>query len=151
MPSTAQSKLQLNEPYAPSQEKSSHRRRRQARKFAGGPDRAGHLEAGVTDRRQRAKAEHIGDVLDQLLHSLRPEFNARVTELWLAWPAVVGPAVSDNTRPVAVNNRTLLVHVSSSAWLHQLQFLKREILQGLNAAVEAVDLDDIVFKIGPTS
>jgi hypothetical protein len=151
MPSTTELKPQLNEPYEPSQEKSSRGRRYQTSESTGDLDRNRYLEAAVSDRRQRAKAEHIGDVLPQVLQSLRPEISSRVLELWCVWPEVVGPSVSENCQPVALNNRTLLVHVSSSAWLHQLQFLKREILQGLNASAKAVELEDIVFKIGPTS
>jgi len=41
------------------------------------------------------------------------------------------------------------VHVSSSAWLHQLQFLKAELLNKLNDNLKNERIEDIKFKIGP--
>jgi len=104
----------------------------------------------MAKKRKPTEVEHISAVLPQVLQTLRPDLSPKVMQLWQAWPDVVGAPVSENTKPVAVNNRILLVHVSSSAWLHQLQFLKREILAKLNASAEAAVIDDIVFKIGTT-
>ena len=62
----------------------------------------------------------------------------------------VDPAVAANPRPAAINNATLLVHVTSSPWVHQLQFLKKEILGQLNAELTgAAEVKDLLFKIGP--
>jgi hypothetical protein len=39
--------------------------------------------------------------------------------------------------------------VSSSAWLHQLHFLKTELLEKLNLGLTNQKIEDIKFKIGP--
>ena len=63
---------------------------------------------------------------------------------------VVGPPISDNAKPFAVKGSILLVHVSSSAWLHQLRFLKADLLKKLNHSLTNERIEDIKFKIGLT-
>jgi len=57
--------------------------------------------------------------------------------------------VAENTRPAAFKGKLLIVHVSSSTWTHQLQFLKQDILRNVNAALGKDLVADIKFKIGP--
>jgi predicted nucleic acid-binding Zn ribbon protein len=47
------------------------------------------------------------------------------------WPAVVGPRIARRTRAVEFRDGTLVVEVEGSAWLHELGFLKRELLEQL--------------------
>jgi len=39
--------------------------------------------------------------------------------------------------------------VTSSTWVHQLQFLKEEMIAKLNESLEKSLIDDLKFKIGP--
>jgi len=48
------------------------------------------------------------------------------------WKKAVGPQISGNTRPYMLKDRVLFVKVSSSVWMHQLQFMKGDILEKLN-------------------
>jgi predicted nucleic acid-binding Zn ribbon protein len=61
----------------------------------------------------------------------------------------VGPPIADNAQPFAVKGSLLLVHVSSSVWMHQLRFLKTELLEKLNQGLGNQRIADIKFKIGP--
>ena len=93
-------------------------------------------------------AAHIGGVLDGLLKQLRPEAEDGMLRIWRIWEETVGDEIARNARPAAVKGSTLLVHVSSSTWVHQLQFLKREMISRLNAGLGQNRVEDIKFKVG---
>jgi predicted nucleic acid-binding Zn ribbon protein len=93
-------------------------------------------------------AAHIGGVLDGLLKQLRPEAEDGMLRIWRIWEETVGDEISRNARPAAVKGSTLLVHVSSSTWVHQLQFLKRDLISRLNAGLGQNRVEDIKFKVG---
>ena len=100
-------------------------------------------------RKKSKKSAHIGSILNDVLKTLRPEADSGLVQVWQLWDDVVGRAIAENARPAAFKGKLLLVHVSSSPWVHQLQFLKREIIQKLNAALGQNLIEDIKFKIGP--
>jgi predicted nucleic acid-binding Zn ribbon protein len=93
-------------------------------------------------------AAHIGGVLDGLLKQLRPEAEDGMLRIWRIWEETVGDEIARNARPAAVKGSTLLVHVSSSTWVHQLQFLKRDLISRLNAGLGQNRVEDIKFKVG---
>ena len=72
-----------------------------------------------------------------------------MTAVWDIWAPTVGPVLAENAQPAAFKGRLLLVHVSSSVWLHQLQFMKLELIEKVNAACGKKLVEDITFKIGP--
>jgi predicted nucleic acid-binding Zn ribbon protein len=90
----------------------------------------------------------IGGVLDGLLKQLRPETEDGMLRIWRVWSAAVGDDIARNARPAAVKGSTLLVHVSSSTWVHQLQFLKHDLITTLNAELGRDVVADIKFKVG---
>ena len=60
---------------------------------------------------------------------------ARTAEGWRAvsdWPAVAGPRLARHTRAVSFRDGTLAVEVEGSAWMHELGFLKRDLVRNLN-------------------
>ena len=91
----------------------------------------------------------IGRVLDSILEQCRRDNGGGIQHLKHVWESVVGAPIADNAKPFAVNGSLLLVHVSSSAWLHQLHFLKAELLEKLNHGLSNQTIEDIKFKIGP--
>jgi predicted nucleic acid-binding Zn ribbon protein len=93
-------------------------------------------------------AVHIGGVLDGLLKQFRTEAEDGMLRIWRVWAEAVGEEIARNARPAAVKGSTLLVHVSSSTWLHHLQFLKGEVIARLNAKLERPAVADIKFKVG---
>jgi predicted nucleic acid-binding Zn ribbon protein len=67
------------------------------------------------------------------------------------WDTIVGDVIARNTKPAAFKDRILLIHVSSSTWIHQLQFLKKDITAKINTALGKTLIEDLKFKIGPLS
>ena len=92
---------------------------------------------------------HIGDVLRKALSAYRDEGEAELVKVWALWEAAVGPAVAENTRAAAFRGNLLIVHVSSSAWIHHLQFLKQDLIATVNRALGKPLVKEIRFKVGP--
>ena len=90
----------------------------------------------------------LGNIIDGLLKGfdLRPD--AGMTRIWDLWEGIVGKTIADNTRPAAFKGKILVVHVSSSPWIHQLQFLKAEMIRNINQGLGDNLVEEIKFKIG---
>ena len=92
---------------------------------------------------------HIGNVIDGVLKNYRSKPDFELTEIWRLWDEAVGPTIAQNARPAAFKGKFLIVHVISSTWIHQLQFLKDDLAAKLNDALGRPLIEEIKFKIGP--
>jgi predicted nucleic acid-binding Zn ribbon protein len=91
----------------------------------------------------------IGNVIDGVLKSFRSEPNYALTKIWRLWDEVAGETIASNARPAAFKGKLLIVHVISATWIHQLQFLKNDLMAKLNDALGKPLVKEIKFKIGP--
>lgn len=96
----------------------------------------------------KTDAVPIGTVLASVLKSCQTKTDGSLAKVWDLWTETVGAAIAQNAKPAAFKQDILLVHVSSSVWLHHLQFLKQDIITKLNAAMGNAVVKDIKFKIG---
>ena len=64
------------------------------------------------------------------------------------WKALVGEVVAAHTWPSRIKFRKLHVAVDNSVWLHQLLYLKATIMENIQAQMEELQLEDIIFRIG---
>jgi predicted nucleic acid-binding Zn ribbon protein len=103
----------------------------------------------MDDQDKRSDFVHIGNILENVLKSYRTEADFRLKAVWRLWDAAVGEAIAQNAQPAACKGNLLIVHVTNSTWIHQLQFLKKDLISALNAALGQSLLADIKFKIGP--
>lgn len=92
---------------------------------------------------------HIKNILEQVLKSYRTESDPGIKDVWRLWNVAVGETIAQNAQPAAFKGSLLIVHVSNSTWVHQLQFLKNDLISALNTALRQSLLTDIRFKIGP--
>ena len=100
-------------------------------------------------KKRKAKFVHIGSLLDDVLKKYRHETNAELVKVWQVWDNIVGNVIAQNAKPAAFKGRILLVHVTSSTWIHQLQFLKKEMIAKINHKLGKTLIEDLKFKIGP--
>ena len=76
---------------------------------------------------------------------------AKTAEGWRAvsdWSAVAGPRLARHTRAVSFRDGTLAVEVEGSAWMHELGFLKPELVRNLNRHLGADVVRDV--RLVPT-
>ena len=107
-----------------------------------------HKLAEMESKKQKAKFEHIGSILSDVLNTYRQDADTELLKVWQVWDDVVGGVIAQNAKPAAFKGKILIVHVSSSTWIHQLQFLKKEMIVKLNSAFGKVLIEDLKFKIG---
>jgi predicted nucleic acid-binding Zn ribbon protein len=107
-----------------------------------------HKLAEMKAKKQKAKFEHIGSILTDVLKTYRKDADGELVQVWQVWDEIVGEVIAQNAKPAAFKGKILIVHVSSSTWVHQLQFLKKEMIAKLNNAFGKALIDDLKFKIG---
>lgn len=110
---------------------------------------AGNLITEMKTKKDKAKLVHIGSVIDDVLKTYRREPDSELLRVWQVWDSIVGDVIAKNAKPGAFKGRVLLVYVASSTWVHQLQFLKKEMIAKLNESLGKSLIDDLKFKIGP--
>lgn len=103
----------------------------------------------MTKRKKNSEFAHIGDILNGVLKTCRHDCDWELLQVWRLWESAVGDAIATNTKPEAFKGKLLLVLVNSAPWMHQLQFLKKDIINKVNQALGKEMIHDIKFKIGP--
>ena len=103
----------------------------------------------TTKKKKPDSIESLGSVINKILQSGIRQQDAPLLQVWELWDRAVGEIIAENARPAAFKGKILLVHVNSSPWLHQLSFLKKELLAKINRELGQDLVDEIKFKIGP--
>ena len=85
----------------------------------------------------------IAAILPALFEQLGLAKNAEGWRAVSDWPAVAGPRLERHTRAVSFRDGTLAVEVEGSAWMHELGFLKRELVRNLNRHLGAEIVQDV--------
>ena len=95
------------------------------------------------------KFTKIGDILPSILKAAGLDEKLREQKILSSWPEVVGEDVADRTEAVKIHNGVLYVHVSHSAWMQELHFIEKEIIEKLKAKTPDVELNQIRFSTSP--
>jgi len=98
---------------------------------------------------KRTECEPVANIIKTVLHNCQAGGGQSAHIVWTFWDRVVGENLACNAQPTAFKQRTLVVHVTSSVWLQELHFQKKDLIQRLNQAAGDRVIDDIRFKIGP--
>ena len=99
-------------------------------------------------RSSLSKPEMIGEILRKVLKKRNIPHTAMDRRLLDLWTQAVGPQIAARTLPETVKRGGLYVRVSAPAWLHQLQFLKEEILLKMNTLAGQEEFRRLFFSIG---
>jgi predicted nucleic acid-binding Zn ribbon protein len=103
----------------------------------------------MNEKKEKDKEpEPIGELVGKLLGKYRQVSDHKLTKLWDIWEDAVGELIAENTRPAAFKGHMLIVYVNSSTWMQQLQFLKKDIIENVNAALGENVVEEIKFRIG---
>lgn len=65
-----------------------------------------------------------------------------------AWNRAVGPQISAKAQPDRIRDDVLYVRVATSVWMHELQFMKQDIISKLNDILGGNPVGQIRFFIG---
>lgn len=87
----------------------------------------------------------LAAILPGLLQQLGLAETAQGWRAVTEWPAVAGARIARVTRAVSFRDGTLNVEVEGSAWMHELGFLKPELVRNLNRHLGASVVRDVRF------
>jgi predicted nucleic acid-binding Zn ribbon protein len=91
--------------------------------------------------------EGIGGVLKRVVRDLGLEGDL---EAWKAaddWPRIVGPRIARHTRCVGFREGVLRVEAESSAWMHELGYLERDLVKKINRHLGAERVREVKFIV----
>ncbi|OGF14464.1 MAG: hypothetical protein A2W00_00045 [Candidatus Eisenbacteria bacterium RBG_16_71_46] len=91
--------------------------------------------------------EPAGGVLARVLRDLGLERDVLGWKAVQEWPRLVGARVARHARAVAYREGTLHVEVEGSAWMHELGFLKRELIRKINQQLDSGVVRDVRFVL----
>ena len=63
------------------------------------------------------------------------------------WAQVVGPRVARHTRAIGFERGVLRVEVEGSAWMHELGYLKQELIKAVNRDLGTARVRDVRFVV----
>jgi hypothetical protein len=99
-------------------------------------------------RARQPKLDPLGEVLQKILKKRNIPHTPTDRRLTDLWRRAVGPQIALQTHPETLKRGTLYVRVSAPVWMHQLQFLKEEILARLGEMTDADSIRSLKFSIG---
>ena len=90
----------------------------------------------------------FGEILQKILKKRNIPHTATDRHLLDLWRRAVGPQIAAQTHPDTVKRGALFVRVSAPVWLHQLQFMKEEILGKINELSGKEEVRNLFLTIG---
>ena len=102
----------------------------------------------MTRRTGQRQLQPIGDVLARILKKAGVQVPVEDNRLKDAWKKTVGTMIAAQTSPDRIKGGTLIVKVSTSIWMHQLQFLKQDILEKIQSQWTAEPVERLHFSVG---
>ena len=102
-------------------------------------------------KRSKSTPENVGSILERIFSNLNLGIKVKQYQLWDVWEGVVGEAIARQAQPHQIRNMVLWVTVSSSTWMQQLEFMKKQMVNRLNERIGEKVITDIRFRIGEIS
>ena len=99
-------------------------------------------------RASQKKPQILGEILQRMLKKEKIPIHFEDQTLRRVWDQAVGPQISAQTSPEHVKRGVLCVKVATSVWMHQLQFLKEEIIIKFNQLSGRDPVGSLRFSVG---
>lgn len=72
----------------------------------------------------------------------------RLMQVRDVWPRIAGERFEVHTWPAAIAGETLVVHVHDSQWLHELTYMRQDLLRRLEALAPTTALRAVKLRLG---
>jgi len=93
------------------------------------------------------KPRIIKDFIARTLKYYNIPIKQEEVELFRYWEEIVGKQIAMHATPCIIKNGTLIIEVDSPTWRHQLNFMKKTIVDKINASLQSRVIRDIHFNI----
>jgi hypothetical protein len=99
-------------------------------------------------KRVPSSPNRIAPVLNDVLRRLDGEQQLEGYRIWTFWNNEVGSHIARRAQPLRFRNGILFVTVSAHSWMQELQFMKDDLRERLNARLATPLVRDIYFVSG---
>ena len=89
----------------------------------------------------------LGDALRAALKRLPASTGLVHYPIWAEWTTTVGPTIAAHARPARLRRGVLVVSVDGPEWMHELQYMKRDVCTKLNALLGTPVVRDIYLVL----
>ncbi len=97
----------------------------------------------------RRASRTAGDLMPQVLATLRLDQKLAESQIQAVWHKVVDPVVAAHAHPVGLARGTLCVNVDSNTWLSEIvRYRRHDILERLQLAAGKATVQRISFRVG---
>jgi predicted nucleic acid-binding Zn ribbon protein len=91
--------------------------------------------------------QSLASILPGLMRELGLEESATGWRAVSEWPALAGERVARHSRATGFRDGVLTVEVEGSAWMHELGFLKRELVRRVSDHLGAEIVREVKFTL----
>jgi predicted nucleic acid-binding Zn ribbon protein len=103
----------------------------------------------MSDKRKKMpRPLAVGDLLAAVFCDTPTEKRLGEGKIWLVWDAAVGKQIAAKAQPASFRDGTLTVAVASAPWMHQLSFLKKQLMEKINELLGGEVVREIYLKAG---
>lgn len=99
-------------------------------------------------KKRHGELTHIREVVDAIFGAQAYPIDFDDMKLWKLWDSAVGKSVAEHARPSSIKKGVLVVKVSDSVWLQELEFRAHEIKERINRALQREAIKKIRFRVG---
>ena len=90
----------------------------------------------------------IKEVIDAIFTTSAFPINFDDMRIWKLWEGVVGKKIAEHARPFSIKKGILLVMVTDSIWLQELEFKTEDIKERLNGKLQRKAIKKIRLRVG---
>ena len=90
----------------------------------------------------------IKEIIDTIFTTSTLPINFDDMRIWKLWDGVVGKKIAEHARPFSIKKGILLVMVTDSIWLQELEFKTEGIKERLNSKLQRKAVKKIRFRVG---
>lgn len=91
---------------------------------------------------------HIKKVIDNIFKTSAIPIDLDDIRIWEVWDDVVGKTIAGHARPSWIKKGVLMVKVTDSVWLQDLEFKTETIKESLNSKLQSEAIKKIRFRVG---
>jgi hypothetical protein len=98
--------------------------------------------------RKKRNLAPVSEIVGNITKKFGPGFNATVFKLQSLWIETVGEHVGIHSEPIKLYGKKLVVRVEHSSWMHELSYLKPEMIAKINSILGTCQINDVRFISG---
>lgn len=101
------------------------------------------IPGSLSDREGPSFAPNIGAILSRVTASLGIDSQVDDRQILNSWEEIAGPSIAKKSRAKSLQDGTLVVEVSNSAWIQELSMLQSMLLK--RARAKGGKVEKIIF------